>query len=131
MNQSTVHIDTNFLNGKKLLVIDDIPFNRLLPGMILRPFGVNVLEFASVKEAITECSDLRFDIVLLDLSMPLMDGHSAVKLFKSSAKFVGAKIYAYTAYADVTEHQALKVIGFDGVLAKPIKNQNLFDLFKV
>jgi CheY-like chemotaxis protein len=122
-------IDTKSLSTKKLLVIDDIPFSRLLPGMVLRPFGVHVVELGSVEAAIQSLSQTAFDIVLLDLSMPEVDGFEAIRRLQTSQHLGHAKVYAYTAYADETDPQKLKSAGFHGVLVKPIKNQELLQIF--
>lgn len=121
-------VDTKRLQGKKFLVIDDIPFCRLLPGMVLRPFGVEVHEFSGVREALKAVPYLTFDVVLLDLSMPEIDGKESLRMLKANNVATGAKIYAYTAYPEELINTDMAEFGFDGILTKPIKNQDLLNL---
>lgn len=131
MKNKTDRVDPKSLVGRKLLVIDDVPFNRLLPGMVLRPFGVDVYEFSSVRDALAAMPEARFDVVLLDLAMPDTDGRKSLQILRSCEVFKNTKIYAYSAYANQEEHAELIQIGFSGILSKPIHNQELLSLFSI
>ena len=97
--------------------------------MILRPFGVDVHEFSGVEEAISAVSNLTFDVVLLDLSMPGIDGKESLLMLKKCFTLHTPRIYAYTAYPREIDVSELKIFGFSDALFKPVKNRDLLNLF--
>lgn len=118
------------MSGQKILVVDDVPFNRLLPGLILRPFGAEVFECGDVHEACALLERHLVQLVLLDISMPGIDGFESLAILKShpASSRTKLRIYAYTAYAGGDKEAELRAMGFDGVLHKPVKNQKLIQI---
>ena len=109
-----------------VLVVDDNGMGRLLPGLILRPFGFQVHESFAIKDTIEILDQVDVSIILVDIYMPEADGFEILKLIQNHPKAKPQKIIAYT--ADVTpviESEMLEK-GFDAVLKKPLTSQNLF-----
>ena len=121
-------ISLKALHGRKVVVIDDVPFSRLLPGMVLRPFGVEVFEFSNALDVFPVLKTHPILCILLDIAMPGTDGIEALKLLKSSGLLNTTRVIAYTAYADGEESKRLINLGFDSVLLKPIKSQDLLEI---
>ena len=114
---------------KKLMVIvvDDNLVSRLLPSFILRPFGmhVQVLECDCGVDALRLLEIHQITHVLLDISMPEMDGMNVAKKIREISKNSQVKLIAYTADALLSDLTYLKSAGFDDVLLKPLKSADL------
>lgn len=118
------------MNKLLVLVVDDNLVSRLLPCFILRPFGalVQVLECDSGMDAIRLMKTHHVTHILLDISMPNMDGIKVAEEIRLQSKNSTLQLIAYTADAQVVSAQRLKSMGFNDVLLKPI---NSADLLKV
>jgi CheY-like chemotaxis protein len=114
---------------KKLMVIvvDDNLISRLLPSFILRPFGmyVQVLECDCGVDALRLLEIHQVTHVLLDISMPEMDGVNVAKKIREISKNSHVQLIAYTADALLSDQTYLKSAGFDNVLLKPLKSAEL------
>ena len=112
---------------KSILVVDDNGINRLLPGLILRPFGWTVHEAANGLDALDQLKVLDVCCVLLDISMPDISGLDVLTDLRKEEKFQAIKVVAYTAYATEGDISHLKAQGFDAVLIKPLTSRKLLD----
>lgn len=110
-----------------VLVVDDNHTNRLLPGLFLRPLGHVVHECDSAATALSWLQDKPCDVVLLDISMPTVSGLELCHQLRAMPALSALKIMAYTAHALPHELQMLQAAGFDKVLLKPIRSQDLLD----
>ncbi len=113
----------------KVVVIDDNATNRLLPGLFLRPLGHEVNECNGAQEALQWLKDNHCDMVLLDISMPSISGLQLCKQLRSDRNYQHLKIIAYTAHAMPDEVLLWESSGFDKVLLKPIRKDDLLALF--
>ncbi len=106
-------------SDRKILVVDDEPLNRTLLKTILTKlnFQVEVAERWSDVEALL--NGHRFDVVLLDLRMPGVDGFEALRRIKSANLAGTARVLAVTGYSTNERRTYVKDVGFDGFLAKP------------
>lgn len=112
--------------SKKILVVDDNPINRLVPGLILRPFGYEVYEASDGSEVMGHLCAQPIDLVLLDLSMPEMTGPQALRLIRSlNDNRRALPVVAYTSIEGEGHVVELLGLGFDHVLAKPAKSTQL------
>ena len=109
----------------KLIVVDDNHTNRLLPGLFLRPLGHQVHECDGAEQALTWLTHNPCDIVLLDISMPNFSGLQLCQQLRKETNFKHLKIIAYTAHAMPDELKLLEAAGFDKILLKPIRSQEL------
>lgn len=113
---------------QKILVVDDVGINRLIPGMILRPFGYAVHEVPNGQDALAQLQTEAFDLVLLDLSMPGVHGSEVLSAQAQNPSEKKPFFVAYTAIESDDQVQQLLSMGFDRVLAKPAKTVQLLYL---
>lgn len=104
-----------------ILVADDVEVNRLLARSMLERWGHRVTLAANGREAVAAWAARRFDIVLMDIQMPVMDGFEATGEIRAREGTGGARtpILALTAYAGREDRQRCLTAGMDGYLAKP------------
>jgi CheY-like chemotaxis protein len=113
-------------NTRKILVVDDTPVDRLVPGMILRPFGYEVYEAADGSEVMSQLCAQQISLVLLDLAMPEMTGQQALRLIRSlNDSRRSLPVVAYTTVENDAHATELLAMGFDHVLAKPARSTTL------
>jgi len=105
----------------RILLVDDNAINRKVGSKILKRMGYAPTIVSSGAEAIRACEDARFDLVLMDIEMPEMDGITAANRIREllSAEDVPF-IAALTANAISSEREAYLRAGMDGYLSKPI-----------
>lgn len=113
-----------------ILVVDDNGINRLLPGLILRPFGFSIYECENGFEAIQLIKKVPISAVLLDISMPGMSGLDVLKVIKQNSNTQKIIVIAYTSTSTENETQKLLLNGFDAVLLKPITSDKLLKILK-
>lgn len=107
-------------NNKILLVVDDSGLNRLMPGMMLRPFGYVVHESSSGSAAIEYLQNNQVAAVLLDIAMPEMNGIEVLRAIRSTESIASTKVIAYTAHENFETISDYFEEGFDAVILKPI-----------
>ncbi len=110
-----------FPPGTRILVADDHPANRELVRAVLSPFGADITEAGNGAEAVAAAAETAFDLILMDLRMPVLDGESAMRCIRrGGGPNHGAPILTFSAGADAPGAAARREAGFDGDLAKPI-----------
>ncbi len=118
--------------GARVLVVDDSDVNREVAGEALRMLGVEAAMANDGIEAVEALRTQAFDLVLMDGSMPRMDGFEATRIIRheeaEQAGRVRATIVALTAHVVGAGADAWKAAGMDGVIHKPF---TLDDLTKV
>lgn len=119
------------MNTRHVIVVDDNETNRILPGLFLRPLGYTVHECDSAAQALTMLQDTVCDVLLLDISMPTVSGLQLCLQLRAEPRFASMTIIAYTAHAMPDEIQQLEAAGFNKVLLKPIRSQELMDALNV
>lgn len=113
----------NKISGLKILVVDDVEYNRKLIGAILRRNEANYKEAENGQEAIDMLNKEHFDIILMDIRMPLIDGVTATKVINKIDKNV--KIIALTASSSEKEKEEYLQAGIKRILLKPIREKDL------
>ena len=111
------------MNIKKALIVEDNPINMELVLEILTSNGISADEAFSGEEAIAMVEKETYDIVLMDIELPGMDGVDTTKIIKSRHK--NMLILALTSYAMKGDRERFIAAGFDDYIAKPI-DVNLF-----
>src|SRR3954467_6387304 len=101
----------------KILHIEDDPANRLLVRKLLAPAGFEVTDAADGLEGIRLALQQRPDLVLVDISIPGLDGYEVTLRLRSEPKLRGVPIVAITAEGD---RETSLAVGCDGFLQKPI-----------
>jgi PAS domain S-box-containing protein len=111
------------LSGLKILVVDDSPDNLFLLSRFLIADGAHVITAENGIVAIEKCLSSHPDLILMDLQMPVMDGHSATVELR--AKGFTNPIFAVTAHAMKNDRDRALAEGFTAYLTKPIDRQRL------
>lgn len=117
-------------NLKAILVVDDNGINRLLPGLILRPFGWEVYEVDGGAAALEKLKTVQVSCVLLDISMPEVSGRDVLKDLRGNEQLRGLKVVAYTAYVQPCDISSFLSEGFDAILIKPLTSLKLLDALR-
>jgi signal transduction histidine kinase/ActR/RegA family two-component response regulator len=114
-------------SGKRVLVVDDNENNRRIAELLLGKFGIDVTHCASGAEALDICGIETFDVILMDIVMPDMDGLETLKRIKadSGCPNQATPAIALTAKLSPDDIAAYATAGFDGVAGKPINIREL------
>ena len=110
-----------------ILIVDDIRINQFLAQTILRDFGFKSDIAENGKIAIKLLKENNYDLILMDLQMPEMNGWDATKYIRSKMKAPKSRIPIIALTADVTEKNADNCIeaGMDAYVSKPINEKDL------
>ena len=112
------------LDGLRVLVAEDNETNQIVMEQTLASLGCSVRVVADGRQAVDALATDAFDIVLMDVSMPVMDGPTATRVIRSRYGS-DLPVIACTAYALTEDHQRFADAGFDTVIAKPISKSAL------
>jgi signal transduction histidine kinase/CheY-like chemotaxis protein len=117
------------LGGMRVLLVEDNPINQQLAVELLEFRGVTA-EVANhgqqALEKISAQSDDYYDLVLMDLQMPVMDGYEATRRLRSDKRYYELPIVAMTAHAMVEERDRCKALGMQDHVSKPIEPDALY-----
>ncbi len=112
------------LKAKRILLVDDNKINRLIAKTILSKEGIIVTEAGNGEIAIEMLRTLSFDLVLMDIQMPVMDGLTATKLIRSEIN-ESIPVIALTAHALKSEMDNCFEAGMNDFLSKPFEAEKL------
>jgi signal transduction histidine kinase/CheY-like chemotaxis protein len=111
----------NFV-GNKVLLADDHPNNRELISILLKRMNITVTEVENGKQALDTIFYQKFDLILLDIHMPQMNGTEALKKIRASGNYT--PVIALTANNMKHEIEHYMRLGFSDHLAKPVSRQH-------
>ncbi|GEM_PF-2841541 len=114
------------LSNIKLLLVEDNKLNRQVAAGFLRHTGIQIDVAENGIQAIDKVLNQEFDIVLMDIQMPEMDGLTATKEIRSKEKFKDLPIIAMTAHAMEGDKQRSLDSGMNGHLTKPVDPNELY-----
>lgn len=114
------------LRGSRVLVVDDNLFNLEVATDFLELAGVNVTTAESGFEALDRLEASRFDVVLMDMQMPEMDGLETTKRIRENPSLRDLPVIALTAQARVEDREATLQVGMAAHLTKPIDENLLY-----
>jgi CheY-like chemotaxis protein len=109
---------------KKIAVIEDNPDNRLLLRAILED-RYEIADYESGFEALKSLSVQSPDLVLLDISLPEMDGTEVLKKIRGEPALSKLPVIALTAHAMSGDREKYLALGFDNYVAKPIVDETI------
>jgi len=109
---------------KKILVVEDVEFNRDLVVQLLEE-KYHVIEAVNGKDGVEVAERERPDLILMDLSLPVMDGWEATRTLKANEELRSIPIIALTAHAMVGDEEKALAAGCDGYMAKPLDENEL------
>ncbi len=114
----------------RILAVDDMEMNLKLLHTWLDNSPAELTTTISGQDAVNRCQTQEFDLILMDVQMPGMDGLQATREIRKSPLNMGTPIVAVTAHAFKEEQERLLASGMDDYLPKPIEFELLIDLVK-
>lgn len=115
---------------KKILVVDDNQDSRELVVKILKNKGYQMIEAIDGEDALQKANTERPDLILMDISIPKMDGYEVTRKLKGQEEFKEIPIIALTAHAMKGDREKALGAGCDGYIPKPINIRELPDQIK-
>ena len=110
------------IDSPLVLVVDDDPFNLMVVSQRLSLMGIKLLVGADGAEAVALACGLQFDLIVMDLQMPVLDGFAAtaqIRRFEREHSRRRVPVVAHTSTLDGGDLSRLRDSGFDAVLEKP------------
>jgi two-component system, cell cycle response regulator DivK len=111
----------------RVLVVDDYPDAREMYSEYLGYCGFDVVEAANGMEALQRAVETQPDIILMDLSLPVMDGWEATRRLKADARTAGIPVVALTGHALAGISEGARKAGCDAFVTKPCLPQDLVE----
>ena len=135
LNESIVNENTGISKqfvdrAPKILLVDDNAINRTVASQILTKSGCEVDPASGGQEAIERVKEFNYDLIFMDIQMPVMDGVQATALIKKLNKQEIPPIVAMTAYSMEEDRKRFLSKGLDDYLAKPIQATPLINKVK-
>ena len=113
------------LTGRRVLLVEDNDFNRDIAAEVLSELGISFAIAVNGREAVDMVATQPFDLVLMDIQMPVMDGLTATKLIRADARFRKLPILAMTAHAMSGDRERSLDAGLNDHITKPISFEEL------
>jgi CheY-like chemotaxis protein len=111
-----------------ILVVENEISNRILIERVLSTRGYRCLSASNGREALNILDRERVDLILTDLSMPVLDGYQTTQLIRARPGLENVPIVAVTAFALADEGEAARQIGCTEYLTKPFKPRQLLEV---
>ena len=112
-------VDDPASTGQTLLLVEDNEDNRIIYSTVLRHLGYEVIEAQDGVEAVELARSALPDLILMDISIPVIDGWEATQVLKRDPDTRHIPIIALTAHALASDREKAMEVGCDGYLAKP------------
>ncbi len=116
--------------AKTVLAVDDSRSILQMVSFTLKGAGYNVVEASNGQEGLTQAQKQKFDLVLTDLNMPIMDGLSMVQKLRATPNYKFTPILMLTTEAGADFKAKGKAAGLTGWLVKPFDPQKLLGVVK-
>ena len=114
-------MDSSTPSRHRLLLVEDNEDNRTIYSTLLRHLGYAVIEAQNGVQAIELARSERPDLILMDISIPEMDGWEATRILRGDPVTKDVPIVALTAHALEDDRERAAEVGFSSYLAKPIE----------
>jgi two-component system, sensor histidine kinase and response regulator len=122
--------DRTLGNGRRILVAEDHAINQTIIRELLQESGFTVDVANDGARAIAAAQQTRYDLVLMDIHMPVMDGVAATKKLRADPLTKDLPIIALTADAMLESREEFRAAGMDDVVAKPINIERLLGVLQ-
>ena len=113
--------------GSRVLLVEDNELNQMIAQELLEQIGVQVVVAGNGQEAINILGTESFDVVFMDIQMPVMDGISATKAIRQNPEWAALPIIAMTAHAMVGDREKSLEADMNAHITKPINPQELYE----
>lgn len=107
--------------GQTILLVEDNEDNRIIYTTVLRHVGYDVIEALDGVQAIALARSAKPDLILMDISIPEIDGWEATRILRQDPTTSGIPIVALTAHALQDDREKAAQVGFTSYLAKPVE----------
>ena len=107
--------------GQTLLLVEDNEDNRIIYSTVLRHVGYDVVEALDGLQAISLARSVHPDLILMDISIPGVDGWEATRVLRQDPQMRDIPIVALTAHALADDRERAQAVGFTSYLAKPVE----------
>lgn len=114
--------------GWRVLLVEDNYDNFEMVRFLLERADYTVLGARTGREAVTAAQELKPDVILMDLSLPEMDGWEAAREIKNDPEITGIPLIALTAHTLPGDRQKAMDVGFDNYISKPINVPVFYDI---
>ena len=114
--------------AKTIMVVDDEPDNRSTVKTVLEKNGYEVETAINADDALKKAKKTKFDLILMDISLPVMDGYDATRNIRKS--FQSIPIIGLSAHAMSGDDERAKAAGCNDYLTKPVDEDRLLKMLK-
>ena len=118
--------DFSQIRHARILLVDDVELNRVVALAFLRHVGLGADIAVNGQQAIDKIRENAYDLVLMDIQMPVLDGLAATQLIRQDPRFAQLPILAMTAHAMSGDRERSLAAGMNEHLVKPIDPQALY-----
>lgn len=115
---------------KRVLVIEDTPDNRQIIRDLLVSSGYEVIEAADGGAGVAIAAEVKPDLILMDIQLPVLDGYEATRRIKANPDLKHIPIIAVTSYALSGDEAKTRAAGCDGYVAKPFSPRELLAMVR-
>lgn len=119
-------IDPELLRDKRILVVEDNKFNQFIAKSILEKWNILADIASNGREAIDKIGHQEYNLILMDMQMPVLDGCSATRIIRRELK-VETPVIALTAFATKDAIAQALESGMNGYMTKPFEEETLFE----
>jgi signal transduction histidine kinase/DNA-binding NarL/FixJ family response regulator len=121
--------EREMIGAIKVLLAEDNEMNQMVAQKVLVKWGFTVEIAENGKHTIQKLTDSNYDLILMDIQMPEMDGYEATKFIRNNmpAPKSGIPIIAMTAHAIVGEAEKCIALGMDDYISKPFNQKDLYE----
>ncbi|TIH16545.1 sensor histidine kinase [Marinifilum sp. JC120] len=120
----------NEFKGFRMLLVEDNPINQQVAEQILEPTGIEIVSAPNGAEAVKMVQESGYDIVLMDIQMPEMDGYEATEIIRNALSMKDLPIIAMTAHAMRGDKEKCLASGMDDYIPKPIDKEQMFSTIR-
>ncbi|MEO5334582.1 MAG: response regulator [Magnetococcus sp. YQC-5] len=124
-NRSTI---MQQIGGARVLLVEDMPINQQVAKELLEGVGLKVTIAHNGAAAVRMVEQNDYDVVLMDIQMPVMDGYEATQAIRGNPRFEHLPIIAMTAHAMASDRAKCSAVGMNDHISKPIDPKRLFNL---
>ena len=119
---------TALVKGARVLLVEDNAINRQVAGEIFQGLGLIVEMAENGQEGVRRAQESAFDIVFMDIQMPIMDGYTATRTIRAIPHLQTLPIVAMTAHAMTGDREKSLAAGMNDHVSKPIDKKQLFSV---
>ncbi len=117
-------------NPRKILIVEDNKLNQKIVSQMLSAYGFEVSSVSNGLECLNILQEKSFDVILMDIQMPVMDGYETSRFIKEDSSLNHIPVIAMTAHAMLGDQEKCLAAGCASYIAKPFKAEELVEEIK-